>query len=73
MRAHLHGVANRAGLGVMAEVLEVVVDREVIDDQALLLVSSDDIRNLYEDYVAPTVDSLEGVLRARAVTAGTAS
>lgn len=73
----LHGLAGRlngyadllvddpchaAGLRVMLEVLDVVADRETVPTARLDALGPVDVADLYDMYVGPAVDGIEGLL-----------
>ncbi len=47
VEAHLAKTCRDAGLGVMVSLFEVLLDRETVDEQALLGVTAEDVTELY--------------------------
>jgi hypothetical protein len=55
----LSAICDDARLPVMAEVLEVLVDRGSVDEPTLRRLGPDGVLFLYQTYVGPAVDKIE--------------
>lgn len=56
---HIANICEQAGLQIMEQVLDVVMDREEVTTERLLGLTADDIYPLYEAWVGPAVDDVE--------------
>ncbi len=59
VRDHLAEICKDAGLGVMAGLFDVIVDREEVSDDTLLALDESDVTELYEAIVGPAVDRMQ--------------
>lgn len=60
--AHLARVCHQAGLASMAAFLQFVIDRESLTPEQVQLLDAEDITELYNGLVGPTVDIAEAHL-----------
>lgn len=52
-------VCDRAGLGVMVQVYEIIHDREVVTEEALLAIDDNEVTNHYYSWMGPAIDKIE--------------
>lgn len=51
--------AKEAGLGIMAEVITVLADREVIPEKVLADLDADDLTDYYNSFIGPAIDAIQ--------------
>lgn len=56
---HLNQVARNAGLGIVADLLSVIVDRGDVPAETLLALTEEDVTRLYDMIIAPAIDAVE--------------
>lgn len=63
--AHAATVAEHVGLGVVASIIDVLLDRGAVQDAQVLSLTPDDIAVLYHTVIGPAIDRVEDQLLAR--------